>query len=103
MISDAVRSAEASIAGMALVPLHRGYDGLQFWQSFRIDAEADASSGARRSADEALAFESKHHLMDGRGSDGEEPLHVGLGGRSSHHQRIGVDESQVLTLLFGEG
>lgn len=76
---------------------------MEFWQDFRVDAEADASSGAGRSADEALAFESKHHLVNGRGSDGEEALHVGLGGRSSHHQRISMNESQILTLLFGEG
>ena len=85
-----------------LVPLHRGYDGLEFWQDFWVDAEADASSGAGHSADEALAFESKHHLMNGRGSDREEALHVGLGGRSSHDERISVNESQVLALLFGE-
>ena len=75
---------------------------MEFWQDFRVDAEADASSAAWRSADEALAFESKYHLMNGRGSDGEEALHVGLGGRSSYYERIGVNESQVLALLFGE-
>ena len=50
--------------GNSLVSLHRGYDRLQFWQSFRGDAESDASSGAGRSASETLAFESKHHLMN---------------------------------------
>ena len=88
---------------MRLVPLHRGYDGLEFWQNFRVDAEADASSAAWRSADETLAFEGEHHLMNGRGRDCEEALHVGLGGRSSHDERISVNERQVLTLLFGEG
>ena len=29
-------------------------------------------------------------------------LQIGLGGWASEHVRIGVDESQVLTLLFGE-
>jgi hypothetical protein len=29
-------------------------------------------------------------------------LHIGLGGRVSEHVRVGVDESQVLALLFGE-
>jgi len=76
---------------------------LEFWQDFRVDAEADGSGAPWHSADEASAFESKHHLMDGRGSDREEALHVGLGGRSSHDERISVNESQVLALLFGEG
>jgi hypothetical protein len=69
----------------------------------RVDAEADASSASWGSADETLAFESEHHLMNGRRSDREEALHVGLGGRSSHDERISVNESQVLALLFGEG
>jgi hypothetical protein len=29
-------------------------------------------------------------------------LHIGLGGRASEDVRVGVDESQVLALLFGE-
>ena len=49
---------------LTLVPLHRGYDGMQFWQSLRVDAESDASSGAWGPADETLAFENKHHLMN---------------------------------------
>lgn len=76
---------------------------MEFWQNFRVDAEADASSAAWRSADEAVAFEREHHLMNGRGSDCEEALHVGLGGRSSDDERISVNEGQVLALLFGEG
>jgi hypothetical protein len=29
-------------------------------------------------------------------------LHIGLGRRAAEQPRIGVDEGQVLTLLFGE-
>ena len=32
----------------------------------------------------------------------EMALHVGFGGRAAEHARIGVDEGQVLALLFGE-
>jgi len=40
-----------------LVPLHRGNDGLEHWQEFRVDQHLDASCDARLSADEALALE----------------------------------------------
>ena len=36
------------------------------------------------------------------GADLKMALHVGLGGWASEHVRVGVDEGQVLTLLFGE-
>ncbi len=41
-----------------LVPLHRGYDGLELWEKFRIDAKVDASRLAGDTRDKALAFES---------------------------------------------
>ncbi|MGM4903354.1 hypothetical protein AB8B21_31005 [Tardiphaga sp. 866_E4_N2_1] len=47
-------------------------------------------------------FEREDHLIDRRWDDLKEALHVGLGGRVSKHERIGVDETQVFTLLFGE-
>ena len=59
----------------ALVPLHRGYDGLKLWQAFWVDEEADAA------ADEAFALEGERHLMDGGRSDGEEAPDVGFSGR----------------------
>ena len=40
--------------------------------------------------------------MDLRRGDAEVALHVGLGGRSSDHLGIGVDEGQVVALLGGE-
>jgi hypothetical protein len=85
-----------------LGPLHSGFDGLKFGQNIRVDAKSDASRDAGLSADQALAFEGEHHLVDGRRRDGEEALHVGFGGRSSHDKRVGVNEGQILTLLLGE-
>ena len=41
--------------------------------------------------------------MNGRGRDSEETLHVGLGRRSADHERIGMDEGQILALFVGEG
>ena len=91
------------IAGMILVPLHRGYDGLKLWQDFRVDQKLDAAGDAWLAANEPLTFEGKHHLMDGRWADGEEALHVGFGRWAAGDERIGMDEGQVLALLVGEG
>ena len=41
--------------------------------------------------------------MDGRRCDGEETLDVGFGWRSAYHQRIGMDEGQILALFVGKG
>ena len=57
---------------------------------------------ARLSADEAVALEAEHHLVDRRRGDAEVTLHVGFGRRLSEHARIDVDEGQILALLFGE-
>jgi hypothetical protein len=52
--------------------------------------------------DGAISFERHDHLVDRRRTDLKVALHIGLGGRASEHVRVGVDESQVLALLFGE-
>ena len=51
---------------------------------------------------QAISFEGKDHLVDRGWADAEVALHVGFGGRASEHARIGVDEGQILALLFGE-
>ena len=40
--------------------------------------------------------------MNGWRCDAEEALEVGLGGRLTVEQDVGVDEGQVLALLLGE-
>ena len=64
--------------------------------------DLDASGYAGLTPDQAISFERHHHLMDRGRTDLEMALHVGLGGRASEHVRVGVDEGQVLALLFGE-
>jgi hypothetical protein len=55
------------------------------------------------SLNEALPLEGKNHLVyRGRG-DAEVALQVGFGGRAAPHQRVSVDESQVLPLLWSKG
>ena len=49
-----------------------------------------------------VSFEGDDHLVDRRGADAEVALDVGFGGRLSEHVRIGMDESEVVTLLLGE-
>ena len=53
-------------------------------------------------ADEAISFERHDHLVDRGRADLKVALHVGLGGWAPEHVRVGVDEGQVLALLFGE-
>ena len=62
----------------------------------------DASGDAGLTANKTISFERHDHLVDRRRADLKVALHIGLGGRASEHVRIGVDESQVLALLFGE-
>jgi hypothetical protein len=62
----------------------------------------DASGDAGLTANEAISFERHDHLMDRGRADLKVALHVGLGGWASEHARVGVDESQILALLFGE-
>jgi hypothetical protein len=50
---------------------------------------------------ETVPFEGDDHLVDWRRADAEMALNVGFGGRLSEHVRIGMDESEVVTLLLG--
>ena len=62
----------------------------------------DASGDAGLTKNQAISFERHDHLVDRGRADLKVALHVGLGGWAPEHVRVGVDEGQVLTLLFGE-
>jgi hypothetical protein len=62
----------------------------------------DASGDAWLTANESVSFERHDHLVDRGRADLKVALHIGLGGRASEHVRVGVDESQIPALLFGE-
>ena len=64
--------------------------------------EFDAAGDAGLTANEALAFEGENHLVNRGWADAEMMLHVGFGRRAPEHVRVGVDEGQILALLFGE-
>ena len=68
----------------------------------RGNQDLDASGDARLTLNEAVSLERHDHLMDRWWADLKVALHVGLGGWSSEHVRVGVDEGQVLALLLGE-
>jgi hypothetical protein len=53
-------------------------------------------------ADETISFERHDHLVHRGRADLKVALHIGLGWRAPEHVGVGVDEGQVLTLLFGE-
>jgi hypothetical protein len=63
----------------------------------------DASSDAWLTANEAVSFKGDDHLVDRGRADLEVALHIGLGGWTPEHVRVGVDEGQVLALFVGEG
>jgi hypothetical protein len=67
-----------------------------------LEQESDAARRAWLAADEPVPLETKHHLVDSRATDAEEPLHVSLGRRPAIHQRVGIDEGKVLSLPCGE-
>ena len=62
----------------------------------------DASGDAGLASYQAVSFEGEDHLVDRRWADAEVALHVGFGRGAAEHVRIGVDEGEVLALLFGE-
>jgi len=72
------------------------------WQVLRSDEEFDASCDTWLASDQTGAFERKNHLVNRGRRDLEMTLHVGLGRRAPEQPRIGIDEGQVLALLFGE-
>lgn len=51
---------------------------------------------------ESVSFEGDDHLVDRRRADAEMALHVGFGGWATEHVRVGVDKSQVVSLLLRE-
>ena len=71
-------------------------------QVFWSNEQFDAASDTWLASDQAGFLEGDDHLMDGGWADAEVALHIGFGGRSSEDARIGVDEGQILALLFGE-
>ena len=62
----------------------------------------DASGDAWLTANEAISFERHDHLVDRGRTDLKVALHVCLGGWAPEHVRVGVDEGEVLALLFSE-
>jgi hypothetical protein len=62
----------------------------------------DASGDAGLTPNEAVSFERHDRLVDRGWADLKVALHIGFRGQASEHVRVGVDESQVVTLLFGE-
>lgn len=53
-------------------------------------------------ADQPGPFEAHNHLVHCRTADPKEPLHIGFGRRLAIHQRVGMDEGQILPLPRGE-
>jgi len=53
-------------------------------------------------SDKTGSFEGDEHLVNRRWADLEVAPHVGFGGGAPEHVRVGVNEGEVLALLFGE-
>jgi len=66
------------------------------------DEDVNAPGDARLASDEAVTFEAEDHLVDGRWSDTEVPLHVGFGRGLAEHALVDADEGEILALLLSE-
>ena len=68
-----------------------------------MDQDLDGSGLPRLSCDETPAFEGEDHLVDAWRCDFEVALHVGLSRGSFVDACVGVNEGEILALLFAEG
>ena len=68
-------------------------------QGFGIGEEPDGPGRSRRATDEPALFESEDHLMDEGRRHAEVALQVGFGRWPAEHDRVGVDEGEILPLL----
>ncbi len=66
------------------------------------DEDLNGSRFSGLSCDKALAFEGENHLVDGGRRDLEMAALIGLGGWPFVDRRIGVNEGEILALLFAE-
>jgi hypothetical protein len=62
----------------------------------------EAARHAALAGDQCSPLKSDHHLVQGRPADPEQALHVGLGRRTTIHQRVSVNEGKVLPTACGE-
>src|ERR1043166_3190874 len=89
-----------------LVPRHRGFDrldvSLQYGQILWRNENGDAARHARLPTNEAGALEGEDHLVDGWWRHAEVTLHLPFGRGAPMHAGVGIDESQILALLWGE-
>jgi hypothetical protein len=88
-----------------LVPRHRGMErlrlgGLEQGEGGCRDEQLDGSRDPGSSADELATLKLQDHLVDRRRSYPEEGLHVGLRGRPTVEDRVGIDEGKVLALFL---
>src|ERR1044072_9735183 len=67
-----------------------------------IDQQLYAACDAWLAPDKSLTLESDEHLVHGRRCAAKVAPQIGFGGRPTEHQRIGVDECQILSLLLCE-
>ena len=101
---DACGGAKNQI--QALVPRHGGFDrldvSLQYGQILWRNENRDAARRARLPTNEAGTLESEDHMVDGRWRHAEVTLHLPFGRGALVHAGIGIDEGQILALLWGE-
>ena len=62
----------------------------------------DTSRGVWRASNQAISFEHRHHLVNGRWGHFEESLDVGFGWRPAKDACVSMDEGKVFTLLGRE-
>ncbi len=62
------------------------------WERFEFNEQFDGTRALRGPSNEASAFESEHHLMNGGRGDVEIALKVGFCGRSTDNFGVGMNE-----------